>query len=205
MKKRSHGFTLMELLVVMGIILLLAALLTPVVTSILERGRRTYCLNNVRMIATAAAKLFDDSDPELPYRGNTGNSGIDWGAATAQLLPYLDDNVNVFNCPSNDGTEDHWNCAVPADPEGNYGAFYTQYEMNGFLCSHDAIIRKSGGILYPAEAAYAYDFPYQGDDTPHKTGINIAFLDGHAEWVATEDLGLEGAETNRFYKSGHIF
>ncbi|MBU0678722.1 MAG: prepilin-type N-terminal cleavage/methylation domain-containing protein [Verrucomicrobia bacterium] len=197
--KRRGGFTLMELLVVMGIILLLAALLTPVVTQVLERGRRTYCLNNVKMIATAATLLFAESEPELPYRGSASG---DWGAAAAQLIQYLDENTAAFHCPSNKKKDFTYTFV---NSKGDTVSDYTNYEMNGYLCSYGSSIRMDRCITYPSESAYTYDVPYTGDSSPHETGANIGYLDGHAEWLSLEKMALDGAEVDKFFCWGHEF
>ncbi len=50
--RRSFGFTLVELLVVIVIIGVLVAILLPAVQAAREAGRRSQCLNNVKQIAT---------------------------------------------------------------------------------------------------------------------------------------------------------
>ncbi len=50
------GFTIVELLVVIGIMSLLAALIMPAIESVREAARRTQCKSNLRQLALAAAQ-----------------------------------------------------------------------------------------------------------------------------------------------------
>ncbi len=60
-----HGFTLVELLVVITIIGMLVALLLPAVQNSREAGRRTQCANNLKQIGTAMLG-FEPARRELP-------------------------------------------------------------------------------------------------------------------------------------------
>jgi prepilin-type N-terminal cleavage/methylation domain-containing protein len=71
MKKTNKrtGFTLVELLVVISIISMLAALLMPAVQSAREAGRRTTCISNQKQVALALQQYEHTRGSLPPLRG----------------------------------------------------------------------------------------------------------------------------------------
>lgn len=65
-RRSSGAFTLIELMVVIGIIAILAALLLPVLASAKEKGRRTQCINNLKQLGMALQLYADDHGDQLP-------------------------------------------------------------------------------------------------------------------------------------------
>jgi prepilin-type N-terminal cleavage/methylation domain-containing protein/prepilin-type processing-associated H-X9-DG protein len=63
----KRGFTLIEVLVVITIISILVAVLTPALATAREKARRTQCLNNMRQLGTAQMIYASDRDSWFWY------------------------------------------------------------------------------------------------------------------------------------------
>jgi len=66
----AGGFTLLELLVVIGIIAILAGLLLPALAKAKEQGRSTACKSNMHQIALGMLLYADDNRDYLPWPGD---------------------------------------------------------------------------------------------------------------------------------------
>jgi prepilin-type processing-associated H-X9-DG protein/prepilin-type N-terminal cleavage/methylation domain-containing protein len=64
--RRDPAFTLVELLVVIAVIAILAALIMPALARAKEKGRHTICLNNLKQIGTAFLLYVDEREDTFP-------------------------------------------------------------------------------------------------------------------------------------------
>jgi prepilin-type N-terminal cleavage/methylation domain-containing protein/prepilin-type processing-associated H-X9-DG protein len=75
--RRSNGFTLVELLVVIGVIAVLAGLVAPALSRAKDRARLTECRNNLRQWGLGLQMYLDDNRDLYPYfavRGSVNRS-----------------------------------------------------------------------------------------------------------------------------------
>ena len=70
--KTANGFTLVEMLVVIAVIAILAALLLPAISNAKRKAQRIACTNNLRQIALGVRMYSDDSHDASPSPGGAG-------------------------------------------------------------------------------------------------------------------------------------
>jgi prepilin-type N-terminal cleavage/methylation domain-containing protein len=111
------GFTLLELLVTLGVVGLLFALVIPAIAHSLTLGRRSFCTSNLRVLQTAYIMYLGDHEGRFfrymevkPGSGTLYYWGLDPGGGAegtrqldmsqARLAPYLGNGGGVEICPA---------------------------------------------------------------------------------------------------------
>ena len=216
----KKAFTLFELLVVIVIIGILAALLVPALGRAREGARRAQCTNNLRQIGIAWHLYFIDHDDCFPaydyfensfvyyaYGGKRGRMMYSIPVSQRPLNQYLDiysdDDVSaleVFHCPDD--------AKVAVYGQKAFDHFGTSYAANNYLFLYET----SGGSPYiwgerpltsikaPLSKLYlAMDFqnnnPGHGGRHTSDCMINFLFVDGHVgmyRYSEYEESGLYG-------------
>jgi len=216
-RKVHSGFTLVELLVVIGIIALLIAILLPALNKAREQAKTVQCLSNVRQIATMFLLYANDNKGSLPPFAPDVNSPIGdyW---THQMSPYFnrhkDEEVgrDFMRCPSVEGWYTYGvnYSAIMKPPIITYGnALGTdaRYEGSGKL----GRIKPSAILLMDADHLYVFNPAWwRLDNAPdydsnsgilssegakynyaafprHRMTINAAFGDGSAHNVRLDE------------------
>ncbi|MFN3689532.1 MAG: type II secretion system protein [Fimbriimonadales bacterium] len=104
---RQRGFTLIELMIVIAIVVVLAALLLPVFAAARHASKSSVCASNLRQLSKATLLYVQDHDECFPlafYRAN-GEAGVCLHTVWGSLAPYLRD-YRVALCPADEQPTD---------------------------------------------------------------------------------------------------
>jgi prepilin-type N-terminal cleavage/methylation domain-containing protein/prepilin-type processing-associated H-X9-DG protein len=131
-----HGFTLVELLVVVGIIAVLVAMLLPSLHRVREGARQAICMSNLRQLGIGMYSYASENEQYFPFRGDVGEllkeDWIHWQSSRklreSALAPYVGGlktgSTEVLRCPSDDTQQ---RPRVLSEP------YRYSYTMNGLL------------------------------------------------------------------------
>lgn len=103
MKRKSPAFTLVELLVVMGILAILAALIVPLARNGVARARSAQCLGNLRSLGGAFGQYLGEHNMKFPdMEAGRDSKGEDVPVLDVVLAEYVG-HARTFACPADTG------------------------------------------------------------------------------------------------------
>lgn len=141
------AFTLIELLTVIAIIGILAAILIPTVASVRDSAKSSVCVSNLRQIGLAASIYALDNNDRLPNAG-TGTDP-EWARTLADYISVPHTEVaSIFVCPS---------VTVPVQPSSNQNDVVVTYGMHGGLMPRGQPAVSLGQIERPTDVILAAD------------------------------------------------
>src|ERR1700678_2061071 len=114
--RRDPGFTVIELIIVIGVLALVTTLLMPALVKTREKSTEPRCRTNLKQIALAAMQYADEKR-FFPHRAKMskldGGFSTDTAARCMRALVYYnyDDKPESFVCPS---SPDEWKPLEPA-------------------------------------------------------------------------------------------
>jgi prepilin-type N-terminal cleavage/methylation domain-containing protein/prepilin-type processing-associated H-X9-DG protein len=208
--RRSLGaFTLTELLVVLAIITLLAAVLLPVITRVQAKSRLTVCTANLNQVAQAVLKYAQANQQTMPVMVNKPPGGWWWYKEQVKQYAGLSGPSapdKVFACPADRGYDTGADKLAPfhADPKHNY----TSYVFNGINLPGMPNIggRPVAAIQQPARTLMVMEWTAHAPLSWHKSLTGranapfysdaesvVAFVDGHVKLIKIYYDGMNPA------------
>ena len=197
-RRCGGGFTLTELLVVIGVIALLIGILLPTLSKARESSRKAACLANLRTLGQAQHLYANIWKDVLPNRSPPGPK-----ATTPWFTPELQGEVMVyfateivkgpasFHCPSDISPQPGkivsglW--AEEDSARGSF-EFFSVWWPYALPCRLSKM-KGRAPLAWDLNAGEPVDpvtgTPFEINDgylRNHKAGGNVLFSDGHAEW-----------------------
>ena len=132
---RHRGFTALELMIAMLLIVVVAALLMPIFALSRENARRIMCLSNLHQIGQGLQMYAQDNAGHFPPK--TNDMVTVWPYAERGVDPYW--YPSLYRCPSDRSKPKGWDEGAFKGKDNQwYRKFYTSYCYNGGYSNDDA-------------------------------------------------------------------
>ena len=167
-----RSFTLIELLIVIAIIAILAALLLPALQSAKRTAFIVGCANNQKQLMTSVHQYIGDTQYVTPAKSGGGNNDSLWERLILKYTPMADLDVGHRGTPNCKGQKD-----------------FTSIKM--FQCPADKYPRNSVADGYPIRTYAMNHSPGGGTGNEEKVGDTVGGQsicndsnDGRGFWVS---------------------
>lgn len=200
--RQKNSFTLIELLIVITIIAVLAAMLLPALKGARDKAKVAVCQGNLKQIGLAMLMYAQDNDDYFPSSAQKYSRALD-NPAVGLWPTYISDR-RVFHCPVG------IYAAFAGDAKiGNDSSDYQVrgensstggYSLKKVLPTVGFITDRFMGY-YPGDPGVNPPNIYAG----HPNGVNILCFDGHVKWYNRSDFsGVVDGFTNSAADGSYI-
>jgi prepilin-type N-terminal cleavage/methylation domain-containing protein/prepilin-type processing-associated H-X9-DG protein len=207
----KRGFTLVEVLVVIAIVLLLVAMVLPVARSVRAAAKRAVCASNMRQLYTGFALYAHDNRSSIPYVDASANpvgmrgGQVDWigywvGVKDmpkgGTLWPYMNE-VKVYKCPEDTGWRGDWHIWTPKPGVHSYSVpvprecklLNTAETIKALLVDESQATINDGGFTTTWDSLSSrHRLSGWAKQTRAGAGGNILFCDGRVQFYLSSGI-----------------
>ncbi len=175
-RRTCAGFTLVELLVVIGVIALLIGVAFPVLKPALSKSKRVVCLSNLRQLGVGFQAYRDDHGGAVPI---------------CQTLPVDPARPALNTVLADDGFEGGkaWRCPSDAELHKSIGVSYEYFlGMMGMMADSPKDLGKLVSDMDRGQGQMPVLIDADGwhPGGPNQVDRNAYYFDGRVDWLGAE-------------------